>query len=287
MTNNTIIADALTNEVLRLGHLGFFLIPLHAPVGTGCSCGHATCGSAAKHPRTPRGSKDATRDPESLQVMFGQLYRNSNVGIATGERAGLIVLDVDPRHGGDRSLMELEAKHGELPLTPTCATGGGGLHIYFRHPGGTIKNSAGKIGPGLDVRGEGGYVVAPPSFHALGPQYTWITCRRPELVPLAFPPAWLIEDMRSGNDFAKAVVSRARARRLVKEGVGEGERNVAVTQITGHLLRHRVDPFIALDLMLAWNIARNTPPLDETEVREIVESIAGRELHRRGGRHVR
>jgi len=286
--NQTIVAQTLTDAVLWLASLGFFLIPLHGPVGDGaCSCGHKTCGSKAKHPRTPGGSKDATRDPESLKVLFGTLYRDANVGIATGERAGIVVLDVDPRHGGDRALMEMEAKHGELPMTPTSSTGGGGLHFFFRHPGGTIKNSAGKIGPGLDIRGDGGYVVAPPSVHISGQRYSWIPGRRPADLPLALPPAWLVEEMQGGHDLAKAAISRARARRLVKHGVCEGERNTAVTHIAGHLLRHRVDPFVALDLVLVWNTARNVPPLEDSEVMATVDSIAGRELHRRGGRNVR
>jgi hypothetical protein len=285
MNDKTIVTQTLTDAVLHLASLGFFLLPLHAPAGNGaCSCGHATCGSKAKHPRTPGGSKDATRDPESLRVLFGVLYRNANTGIATGEGAGIVVLDVDPRHGGDRALMELEAKHGELPLTPSSTTGGGGLHFFFKHPGGIIKNSVSKVGPGLDIRGAGGYVVAPPSIHISGQLYSWIIGRSPSDVPLALPPAWLIQEMQGGDDLARSVVSRARARRLVKHGVCEGERNTAIAQLVGHLLRHRVDPFIAQDLVLAWNITRNTPPLPEAEVAMVIDSIAGREKSRRGGR---
>ncbi len=284
-TNKPIVAQTLVDAVLRLGSLGFFLIPLHSPAGDGaCSCGHKTCGSRAKHPRTPKGSKDATNNPDDLKVLFGFLHRDANVGIATGERAGIIVLDVDPRHGGDRTLMELESKFGELPLTPTSATGGGGLHFFFKHPGGVIKNSASKIGPGLDLRGAGGYVVAPPSIHINGHRYTWVTGRAPADVPLALPPTWLTQHARDDQDLAQVAVARARARRLVKHGAGEGERNNAVTQIAGHLLRRRVDPVVALDLVLAWNTARNAPPLREAEVRSAVDSIASRERLRRGGR---
>jgi Bifunctional DNA primase/polymerase, N-terminal/Primase C terminal 1 (PriCT-1) len=181
--------------------------------------------------------------------------------------------------------MELEAKFGELPLTPTSATGGGGLHFFFKHPGGIIKNSASKIGPGLDLRGTGGYVVAPPSVHINGHRYAWVAGRGPADVPLALPPTWLTQHARVDQDLAHVAIARARARRLVKGGAGEGERNNAVTQITGHLLRHRVDPEVALDLVLAWNALRNTPPLRDAEVRAAVDSIAGRELLRRGGRH--
>jgi hypothetical protein len=67
----------------------------------------------------------------------------------------------------------LIATHGPLPETPVVLTGGGGKHYYFRHPGGYIKSVAAALGPGLDIKGEGGFVVAPPSLHASGRRYEW------------------------------------------------------------------------------------------------------------------
>jgi hypothetical protein len=101
------------------------------------------------------------------------MWPDTGIAVRTGAESGLVVLDVDPQHGGDDTLAELLAAHGVLPITVECFTGGGGRHIYFRHPGGEVRNSAGKVGPGLDIRGDGGYVVAPPSPHPSGRRYEW------------------------------------------------------------------------------------------------------------------
>jgi len=87
-----------------------------------------------------------------------------NIGILTGSDTGVFVLDVDPRHGGDESLKTLEAAHGNLPITLTAKTGGGGIHYLFQIPAGqTIRNSASNLASGLDIRGEGGLIVVAPS----------------------------------------------------------------------------------------------------------------------------
>lgn len=86
--------------------------------------------------------------------------------------SGLVVVDVDPDHGGEASLDRLVEEHGCLPAGRVVRTGSGGRHLYFRHPGGVVRNDAGRrLGPGLDVRGDGGYVIAPPSRHASGGRY--------------------------------------------------------------------------------------------------------------------
>ena len=81
-------------------------------------------------------------------------------------------MDIDPRHDGNESLDALIAEYGELPMTVEAETGGGGRHPIFRHPGGEIHNRT-NIRPGIDVRGDGGYIVAPPSTHISGQHYTW------------------------------------------------------------------------------------------------------------------
>lgn len=92
--------------------------------------------------------------------------------MATGARSGLVVIDVDPARGGEESLARLQSLMGSLPRTLTARTGGGGLHLYYRHPGVELCNTAGRLPgvaeelPGVDLRGDGGYVVAAPSRHA-------------------------------------------------------------------------------------------------------------------------
>ena len=100
----------------------------------------------------------------------------ANIGIATGTISNLFVLDIDT--GGEKtgfdSLSTLETKHGSLPATPRVRTGSGGEHFYFWCDDPEMRNSAGKIGQNIDVRANGGYVVAPPSTHISGNIYDWI-----------------------------------------------------------------------------------------------------------------
>lgn len=144
------------------------------------------CRPRGKEPLTANGCKDATTDPHQIRAWWSG-WPDANVAIATGASSGIIVLDVDPRHGGDESFAAL----GELPPAPLVRTGGGGFHGYFSHPGSIIRNSAGLIGRGLDVRGDGGYVIAPPSIHPSGHLYRWDPARRIDNLTLPIPPRWL------------------------------------------------------------------------------------------------
>lgn len=128
----------------------------------------------------------------SEKTLHGWFRRcpDCNVGIVTGALSGLVVLDVDPRHGGAVSLRELEREHGRLPQTMESITGGGGRHVYFSHPGGVIHNRT-NIEPGIDLRGDGGCIVAPPSVHPSGKRYRWVKDRAPGQVKLACLPDWL------------------------------------------------------------------------------------------------
>ena len=141
---------------LWLAGQGLRVVPVHNPVGPKherkCSCGNPQCPSQAKHPRTRHGIKDASKSKKQIRRWFKK-WPDANVGVATGKASEIIVLDVDPRHGGDKSLAMLEAEFGQLPSTWRFQTGGGGEHYYFKHPGGHFPNSSGKVGDGLDVRG--------------------------------------------------------------------------------------------------------------------------------------
>jgi hypothetical protein len=162
---------------------GWAVLPLHTPQKGGCSCGHP-CGSVGKHPLTAHGVKDASTEPARIRSWW-QRWPQANVGIATGAASGLVVLDVDVRHAGEWSLGLLQQQqHAPLPPTLTAATGGGGWHLFFRlPPDGLVRNATALLGlPGLDVRGEGGYVVAAPSQHACGACYRWLDAQTPWLL---------------------------------------------------------------------------------------------------------
>src|SRR5262245_50703619 len=108
------------------------VIPLYTVQSGQCSCGRAGCAHTGKHPRTRNGLKDATTLERPIRAWWEQ-SPDANVGIVTGWKSGLLVLDVDPRHGGDESLLELERQHGSLPHTIEVLTGGGGRHLYFKY----------------------------------------------------------------------------------------------------------------------------------------------------------
>ena len=144
----------------------------------------------AKRPTVPWKVYQSKRvSEETLNEWFCR-SPDYNVGIVTGVLSGLVVLDVDPRHGGDKSLRNLEREHGSLPETLESITGGGGRHFYFSHPGGEVRNRVG-IAPGIDLRGDGGCIVAPPSVHPSGKRYRWVRGRAPGQVKLARLPDWL------------------------------------------------------------------------------------------------
>lgn len=205
--------------------------------------------------------------PQEIDRWFRR-WSDANVAIVTGQISALVVLDIDVRHGGAESLARLEQANGPLPRTLEALTGGGGRHLYFVHPGGLLRNRTG-IEPGIDLRGDGGYVVAPPSLHPSGRRYQW--AHGPSDVPLAQMPAWLLVRPLPGAE--KTGHPLAHWRQLVREGVAEGERNNSVASLAGHLLWHGVDPTVALDLLLCWNRTRCRPPLQDDEVARTVESI--------------
>jgi hypothetical protein len=134
-----------------------------------CTCNKTIrCKDPGKHPvgsLLPHGFNDASTDEVTVRHWW-EGRPNANVGIAT---ASLVVVDMDPRHGGDAAMTGLERKHGTLPPTWRVITGGAGLHVYFRAPvGRKIPGSIGTAAPGIDIRATRGYVVAPPSNHISG-----------------------------------------------------------------------------------------------------------------------
>ena len=207
---------------------------------------------------------------EELEAWFKR-WPKANIGIVTGAVSGVVVLDVDERHGGTVSLSQLNTEFGPAPMTVEAATGGGGRHVYFGHPGGRVGNRVG-LRPGIDLRGDGGCVVAPPSVHPSGRPYAWLPGRSPNEIEIAPLPSWLLP--RSDRVEGRMGRSLTYWRKLVREGVVEGERNSTLASLTGHLLWRGVDPGVAVELLLAWNRMRCRPPLPDEEVAGVVESVA-------------
>lgn len=135
-----------------------------------------------------RGCLDATRDVEIIAEWWTR-WPDAGVGIATGAPSGVFAVDVDGNEG-EATLRGLASEHGRLPTTVTARTRRG-WHLSFSLGELDVRNSAGKVGAGLDVRGTGGYVVAPPSPHPDGGAYAWH--RDPYEHAAADPPSWLVE----------------------------------------------------------------------------------------------
>lgn len=190
--------STFSKAALTYAERGWQVLPLWWPHATGaCACGRRDCGSIGKHPihrLAPRGLHDATTRLDTVSHWW-QSMPDANVGIRTGIDSGLVVLDVDGPMG-HQALLALVAVHG-LFHARWARTGSGGWHAYFAHPGPAVPGSAGRVGDRLDVRGEGGYVVAPPSRHRSGRSYRWVVLADDGSAPVgddlpAFP-RWLLE----------------------------------------------------------------------------------------------
>jgi len=159
-----------------------------------CACGRADCHSPAKHPipeLVPHGVKHATTSSVVIRAWWAHAP-HANPALATGKASGVVVIDVDADHGGFDSLHHLEEHNGALPHTQRVRTGSG-EHLYFAYPGIHLKNTTAKLGPGLDVRCCGGYVVTVGAIHRSGHVYSWRDGYRPDQVSIADLPKWLIE----------------------------------------------------------------------------------------------
>lgn len=173
---------------------GWRVFPVHTAAGGRCSCGKPDCTRAGKHPRTAHGLKDATMDQAVIRDWWDK-WPSANVGIATGQASGLWMLGPDGPAGAD-ALAELVGRHGALPPGPRARSGGGGEHRLYAWPadGLPLTNRRNHRGMPIDVRGEGGYFVAPPSVHPSGNAYAWEV--PPPAAALPPAPVWLLAWVR-------------------------------------------------------------------------------------------
>ena len=187
-------------EALEYARRGWRVFPCHGILAPGwgvkvpvCDCKLSIdCKDAGKHPACAHGFIDATRD----ESVINSWRPGSNVAIATGAHSGLFVVDIDPRNGGSATLAKLEREHGAFERDAVVVTGGGGLHLYHQYPrsGAPIASGGNVFGQGVDLKGDGGYVIAPPSLHASLSRYRWLR-GMPAKLPTA--PTWLLKMARA------------------------------------------------------------------------------------------
>ncbi len=179
---------ALLDAALGYARRGWPVFPLHPIVNGRCACNTANCDDVGKHPAS-KGWPNTIASVDAVPSLWADRHGPRGIGLACGPRAGVWGLDVDPDKGGLGSIRKLQAEHGPLPRTITSRTGSGGWHLIFRWADG-IGLGAG-VAPGLDWRGQGGYLVLAPSPHACGGRYQWVF--GPEDQEPADAPGWLLE----------------------------------------------------------------------------------------------
>jgi hypothetical protein len=228
-------------------------------------------------PLPPRSKAPVVKDwpnwhatPDKIREHWGY-NPEGNVGIRTGK--GLVVLDIDPRAGGDKQLAALEAQHGKLPATVECVTGGGGRHLYFRGPAGLRSRD---LAPGVEIKAEGRQVVAPPSVHPeTGRAYQWANGRRLSCRgDIAEMPDWLasaaVKAGSAGRDIAE----------IVADPPAEGTRHRELLRLVGKLFADGYDTATVGRLARGWN-RELSPPLPDAEVERAVADIAAKESAKR------
>src|SRR5262245_24496348 len=205
------------------------------------------------------GKDGATTDEATIREWW-RLWPKANIGGITGPKSGRWALDVDPRNGGDKTLAALLAEHGDLPRTQKQRTGGGGDHHIFEWPDNFTGKLAASIGRGLDIKGDGGYIVLPPSTHDSGEKDQWA-----DSVPPTVAPQWLW-------DLAKKSQSKKTASDSAT--LPNGKRNNTLASRAGMMRRRGFDADAIYAALLVENEKKCDPPLSDEDVKRIAQSIS-------------
>ncbi len=272
-TKNT--QGAYLKAALEYLDKGWVPIPLCWPGEDGrCACGGGHTGKlVGKAPLVSWKEYQSNRPKRRLIRSWWKQWPNANIGIVTGRISGLVVLDVDPRHGGEAALTSLQEQYGQIPETLESQTGGGGLHIFFAHPGPRITSKIGTLGKGLDLKADGGYVVAPPSRHVSGRQYQWKARASLDELSLAPLPLSVLGRIRESDSPSAGRVQAVIEQPTVITIIPAGQRNSTLTSLAGTMRRRGMTEDAIRSALLAENEARCQPPLPEEEVEQIARSV--------------
>ncbi|HEY5686259.1 MAG TPA: bifunctional DNA primase/polymerase [Acidimicrobiia bacterium] len=178
--------------------LGWSVVPVHTPGDGRCSCREPECPSPGKHPRV-RWQEYAEHAATVEEVRdWWRRWPAANVGVVAGGVSGVVVIDVDPRSGGDATFESIVAEKPGIPVTVETLTGGGGTHLWFS-PGSPPIPATTVLGPGVELKAAGSLVVVPPSIHASGRPYEWKDGRDPWTIEPAPLPGWLAPRHEAGR----------------------------------------------------------------------------------------
>jgi hypothetical protein len=264
-------------HALAYARKGWRVLPVWWPEPDGCACPADGCSSPGKHPLARNGAHDGTTDEQQIRAWWNRCP-DANLAIATGNDSGIWVLDVDSGKGGLKSLQRLLRDHPMPDPTVWSETGSGGRHVLWRTWGEPVPNSV-NLYPGIDLRGDGGLIVAPPSIHATGAVYAWGSTGRPGKVKVQPTPGWL----RAIVTGAKAGKPRRQYRgpsdrpkpRIDLDSVremAEGERNAALFRLVGRIIWEERTESEVEQAAHQVNRAKCRPPLPDREVDKLVRS---------------
>ncbi len=252
-------------QAVALLRRGWSVVPVHVPLGSGdCSCGQDTCSWPGKHPRVPW--RPYTEElPTKAQVIdwFDDEFYGSNLGVVTGQVSDLVVVDVDG------TIQDFQALG--LPRTRSVLTGGGGYHFYYR-TGREPTPSGISVTPGIDIKADGGFVVAPPSLHLSGYNYAWLdrAIDRVEVVKISPSDLPQRAHVSSPNgEWAGELLG----------GVSEGERSATTARLAGRYAQIGLTAEEAAMLLTTWN-TQNNPPLSNRELGATIRSVYTRHAQR-------
>jgi putative DNA primase/helicase len=247
----------LRAAALRSIQRGWHVLPLKYPVAGDPRSG--------KKPATKHGVTDATNCYAKFKKLVTRLDR-FNLGLATGRKSGVVIFDIDPKNGGEKTFKKFQHNYGAAPATVEVKTGGGGRHLYFLAPVQDVKSCV--LGDGIDFLAEGKYAVMPPSIHGSGAKYVFLSGKSPTKIKIApLPQAWL-----------KAILNRTpvpKSRAAIDDDkIPEGRRNTELTRIAGGLRRQGFSEEMILSVLREVNDKRCDPPLTDEELAKIAESVS-------------
>jgi len=252
----------MLEHALKYQSLGWPVFPLHGIVDGQCTCGNPDCGkSSGKHPRTKHGHHEATTNEQQIIDWWAE-WPDSNIGVPTGAVSGIIALDVDkPELAAD---FLSKNKSPKTAMQRTGREGGQGRHVIFKYPGHHVKSISGVV-PGLDSKGDGGYIVVAPSIHYSGNRYEWM--QDPDAVPLADAPKWWL-DLVNGQQ------SKTRKVPVVKDGdkIQEGGRDEYLYSRANELVWANLNYAPCLAALREINATELSPPVDDSQVIQKLDS---------------